>query len=72
MMEKNLPKKSHNAEKNNWTGDALVSASIVCYAKKGKPFWLSSLGQMVQFDTIKFRKTFKNYIGQFVWIQKSH
>ena len=25
---------------------------------------------MLQFDTIKFRKTFKNYFGQFVWIEK--
>ena len=23
-----------------------------------------------QFGTIKFRKTFKNYFGQFVWIEK--
>ena len=27
---------------------------------------------MIQFGTIKFRKTFKNYYGQFVWIEKSH
>ena len=41
--------------------------------KKEKPFWFSSLGQMVQFDTIKFRRTFKNYFGQFVRIgKKSH
>ena len=38
--------------------------------KKGKPFWLSSLGQLVQFDTINFRRTFKNYFGQFVWSEK--
>ena len=40
--------------------------------KKGKPFRFNSLGQMVQFDTIKFRRTFKNYFGQFVWIENSH
>ena len=46
---------------------------MVCYAEKqGKPFWSSSLGQMVQFDTIIFGRTFKNYFGQFVWIEKSH
>ena len=26
--------------------------------KRGKPFWFSSLGQMIQFDTIKFCRTF--------------
>ena len=38
--------------------------------KTGKPFWSSSLSQMVQFDTIIFGRTFKNYFGQFVWIEK--
>ena len=38
-------------------GDPLVSPGTVCYAEKeGKPFWFNSLGQMVQFDTIKFRR----------------
>ena len=51
----------------------MVSSGIVCYAvKEGKPFWFSSLGQMIQFGTIKFRRTFKNYFGQFAWIEKSH
>ena len=26
---------------------------------------------MVQFDTLKFRRNFKNYFGQFVWIELS-
>ena len=52
-------------------GDPLVLPGMVCYAEKqGKPFWSSSLGQMVQFDTIIFGKTFRNYFGQFVWIEK--
>ena len=38
--------------------------------KEEKLFWFSSLGQMIQFGTIKFRRTFKNYFGQFVWIEK--
>ena len=38
--------------------------------KTGKTFWSSSLGQMVQFDTIIFGRTFKNYFGQFMWIEK--
>ena len=25
----------------------------------GKPFWFTSLGEMVQFDTIIFRRTFE-------------
>ena len=37
---------------------------------RGKTFLLSFLGKMVQFDTLKFRRTFKNYFGQFVWIEK--
>ena len=49
----------------------LVSPGIVCYAeKKEKLFWFSSLGQMIQFGTIKFRITFRNYFGQFVRIEK--
>ena len=64
-------KKSHNAEKNSKGDDPLVFPGIVCYAEKEeKPFWLSSLGQMIQFGAIKFRRTFKNYFGQFVWIEK--
>ena len=30
----------------------------VLRGKKEKPFWFSSLGQMVQIDTIKFCRTF--------------
>ena len=44
---------------------------MVWYAEKEeKPFLFSPLGQMIQFGTIKFRRTFKNYSGQFVWIKK--
>ena len=65
-------KKSHNAEKK-LKGDPLVSPGIVCYAEKEvKPFWFSSLGQIIQFETIEFCRTFKNYFGKFVWIEKSH
>ena len=40
-------------------GGPLASPGTVCYAEKQeKPFWFSSLGQMVQFDTIIFRRTF--------------
>ena len=44
---------------------------MVCYAEKQeKPFWFSSLGQIVHFGPIIFCRTFKNYFGQFVWIEK--
>ena len=44
--------------KNTERGDPLVSAGTVCYAEKQEiPFRFSSLGQMVQFDTIKFCRT---------------
>ena len=37
----------------------MVSPGIVCYAgKQEKPFWFSSLGQIVQFDAIIFCRTF--------------
>ena len=39
--------------------DPFVSPETVCYAEKQEnSCWFSSLGQMVQFDTIKFRRTF--------------
>ena len=66
---KKKSKKSLNAEKTE--RDPLVSPGMVCYAEKEeKPFWFSSLGKMIQFGTIKFCRTFKNYFGQFVWIEK--
>ena len=60
-----MPKETEN-------GNPFVSPGIVCYAEKEeKPFWFSSLRQMIQLGTIKFRITFKNYFGQFRWIEKS-
>ena len=51
-------KKSDKAEKTE-KGDLLVSLGTVYYAEKQEnPFWFSSLGQMVQFDTIKLRRLF--------------
>ena len=55
-------------KKNEKGGGALVSPGMICYAEK--PFWFSSLGQTVQFGPIIFCRTFKNYFGQFVWIEK--
>ena len=71
-FEKKIQKKGLAVPKKIERGDSLVSPGMVCYAEKQvKPFWSSSLGQMVQFDTIIFCRTFKNYFGQFVWKKKS-
>ena len=71
IFEKKIRKKCLAVPKKIERGDSLVSPGMVCYAKKQvKPFWSSSLGQMVQFDTIIFCRTFKNYFGQYVWIEK--
>ena len=68
---KKIRKKCLAVPKKTERGDPLVSPGMACYAEKQvKPFWSSSLGQMVQFDTIIFCRTFKNYFGQFVWIEK--
>ena len=71
IFEKKSEKNCLAVPKKIERGDSLVSPGMVCYAEKQvKPFWSSSLGQMVQFDTIIFCRTFKNYFGQFVWIEK--
>ena len=39
-------------------GDPLVPPGNVCYAEiKEEPSYFSSLGQIVQFDTLNFRRT---------------
>ena len=56
--EKFSGKKSRSAEKIG-SGDPLVSPGMVCYAgKQEKPFWFSSLNQIVQFGAIIFCRTF--------------
>ena len=68
--EKIFPKVSQCRKKIK-RGDPLVSPGMVCYAEKQeKPFWFSSLGQMVQFGAIIFCRTFTNDFGQFVWVEK--
>ena len=70
LGEKFSEKKSRSAEKiERW--DPLVSPDMVCYAENQEnPFWFNSLGQMVLFGAIIFCIPFKNYFGQFVWIEK--
>ena len=51
-------KKSRSAETNE-RGESLVSPGMVCYAEKQeKPFWFSSLDQIVHFDAKIFCRTF--------------
>ena len=46
--------KNHNAERTEkW--NPIVSVGIVCYAEKEQHLYFSCLGQMVQFDILKFR-----------------
>ena len=40
--------------------------------KKEKPFWFSSLGEMIQFGTIKFRKTLRTILVSSCGLKKSH
>ena len=71
IFRKKIRKKFLAVPKKIERGDSLVSPGMICYEEKQvKPFWSSSLGQMVLFDTIIFCRTFKNYFGQFVWIEK--
>ena len=66
LRKKNFRKKSLAVPKK-WKG----GYGMVCYPEKQeKPFWFSSLGQIVQFGAIIFCRTFKNYFGQFVRIEK--
>ena len=60
-------RKNVSQSKKNCKGDPLVSPGVVCYAEKEeKPFWFSSLGQMIQLWAIKF---LKKKFGQLVWIE---
>ena len=69
LWGKNFREKMSRSAGKKWKGDPLVSPGMVWYAgKQEKPFWSSSLDQIVQFGAIIFCRTFKNYFGQFVWI----
>ena len=50
--------KSHNAEKKLKAGPFSLARYCILCGKKEKAFWFSSLGEMVQFDTL-FRRTFE-------------
>ena len=57
--EKKFRKKMSRSAEKNERGESLVSPGMVCYAEKQeKPFWFSSLDQIVHFDAIIFCRTF--------------
>ena len=56
-LRKKRFRKSLTMPKKTGKGDSLVSPVFVCYAEKEKSLWFSFLGQMVQFDTIRFCTT---------------
>ena len=59
FRKKNSEKKCLAVPKKNERGDSLVSPGLVCYAEKQvKPFWFSSLDQIVHFGAIIFCRTF--------------
>ena len=68
--KKGFFRKSPTMPRKTGRGPFSVAWYCMLQEKKEKPLWFSSLGQMVQFNTMKFRKTFKNYFGQFVWIEQ--
>ena len=54
-------------------GGPLVSPGMVCYAgKQEKPFWFSSLGQIVQFGAIIFCRTFVELFWSVQVVLKKH
>ena len=73
LWGKNFSEKSRSAEKK-LKGVTLWSRPVwyVTRENRKNPFWFSSLGQMVQFGAIIFCRIFKNYSGQFVWIEKKN
>ena len=59
LLVKKISKKVPQCGKN-WIGGPFSLAQYCMFGEeKEKPFWFSSLGQMVQFDTIKFYRTIK-------------
>ena len=70
-LGKNFPEKKVSQCRKKLEGGTLWSPGMVWYAgKQEKLFWFSSLDQIVQFGAIIFCRTFKNYFGHFVWIEK--
>ena len=68
-----FPEKSLTMPKKTERGDPLISPGIVCYAgKQEKPFWFSSLGQMVHFGAKIFCRTFVELFWSVQAVFKKH
>ena len=68
-----FPEKSLTMLKKTEKGDPLVSPGTVCYAgKQEKPFWFTSLGQIVQFGAIIFSRTFVELFWSVQVVLKKH
>ena len=64
-----VQKKSYNAEKTEGGPFSLYRYGML-RGKRKNHFGLVRPGQMIQFGTTKFCRTFKNYVDQFVYIEK--
>ena len=62
-------KKFQKAERTD-TGPFSISRYGMLRGKTGKTFLVQFVDQIVQFGAIIFRRTLKNYFGQFVWIEE--
>ena len=58
LVDKKFLKSRTMPKKLEAGGPFSLAGFCVPRIKKEKPFWFSSLGQQVQFDTLKFRRTF--------------
>ena len=69
-LKKQFNQVSPTRPKKNWErGSFSLTRYCILREKKQNSFWFSSLGQMVQFDNIKVRRTFTKFIGQFLLIE---
>ena len=62
-------KKFQKAERTD-RGPFSISRYGMLRGKTGKTFLVQFVDQIVQFGAIIFRRTLKNYFGQFVWIEE--
>ena len=70
MGKKFSGKMSRTAEKQLEGGPFGLAGYGVLRSKTGKTYFIQFASQIVQFGAIIFCRTFKNYFGQFVWIEK--
>ena len=71
-LGKKFSKKRRAVPKKTGRGAFWSRPVLYVTLKHGTTLLVKFFDQMVQFDTLKYRRTFKNYFAQFVWIEKSH